>query len=53
VTGRKWCDFVSYNPMFPEHLQVFVRRVFANKEYQKELEDEVKQFLEEVDTCHK
>ena len=49
VTGRKWCDFVSYNPMFPENLQVFVRRVFANKEYQQELEDEVKQFLNEVD----
>jgi len=49
VTGRKWCDFVSYNPMFPENLQVFVRRVFANKEYQQELEDEVKQFLKEVD----
>jgi len=49
VTGRKWCDFVSYNPMFPENLQVFVRRVFSNKEYQKELEDEVKQFLNEVD----
>lgn len=48
VTGRKWCDFVSYNPMFPENLQVFVRRVFANKEYQQELEDEVKQFLKEV-----
>lgn len=49
VTGRKWCDFVSYNPMFPENLQVFVRRVFANKEYQQELENEVKQFLKEVD----
>lgn len=49
VTGRKWCDFVSYNPMFPKNLQVFVRRVFANKEYQQELEDEVKQFLKEVD----
>ena len=35
--------------MFPENLQVFVRRVFANKEYQQELEDEVKQFLKEVD----
>lgn len=48
VTGRKWCDFVSFNPMFPEHLQLFVRRVFANKEYQEELEAEVKQFLSEV-----
>ena len=49
VTGRKWCDFVSYNPMFPEHLQVFVKRIEADPVYQKELESEVKQFLEEVD----
>jgi len=49
VTGRKWCDFVSYNPMFPEHLQVFVKRVEADLAYQKELESEVKQFLSEVD----
>jgi putative phage-type endonuclease len=48
-TGRKWCDFVSYNPMFPEHLQVFVKRVEADVDYQKELEVEVKQFLSEVD----
>jgi putative phage-type endonuclease len=49
VTSRKWCDFVSYNPMFPEHLQVFVKRVEADPVYQKELESEVKQFLGEVD----
>ena len=49
VTGRKWCDFVSYNPMFPEHLQVFVKRIEADPVYQKELEVEVKQFLGEVD----
>ena len=49
VTGRKWCDFVSYNPMFPEHLQVFVKRIEADPVYQKELEMEVKQFLGEVD----
>ncbi len=47
-TGRKWCDFISYNPMFPEHLQLFVRRVFADKEYQAELEVEVSKFLDEV-----
>jgi hypothetical protein len=36
--------------MFPEHLQVFVKRIEADPVYQKELESEVKQFLEEVDT---
>jgi len=49
VTGRKWCDFVSYNPMFPDHLQVFVKRIEADLVYQKELESEVTKFLQEVD----
>ena len=49
VTGRKWCDFVSYHPMFPKHLQIFVKRIEADLVYQKELEVEVKQFLKEVD----
>ena len=26
VTGRHWCDFVSYNPDFPPHLQLFIDR---------------------------
>lgn len=47
-TGRKWCDFISYNPMFPEHLQLFVKRVDADPVYQKELEVEVGKFLDEV-----
>jgi len=49
VTGRKWCDFVSYHPMFPKHLQIFVKRIEADPAYQQELEAEVKQFLKEVD----
>lgn len=47
-TGRKWCDFVSYNPNFPSNLQMFVKRVEADKDYQDELEVEIKQFLTEV-----
>lgn len=27
VSGAQWCDFVSYDPRFPEHLQLFVCRV--------------------------
>ena len=50
VTGRKWCDFVSYNPMFPEHLQVFVKRVEADEVYQMELDKEIEAFLLEVQT---
>lgn len=29
-TARKWCDFVSYDPRMPEHLQLCVIRVQAD-----------------------
>jgi putative phage-type endonuclease len=48
-TGRKWCDFVSYDPRMPQNLQIFVQRVERNDLYIKMLEDEVKTFLEEID----
>lgn len=48
-TGRKWCDFVSYNPDFPENLQLFVVRVERDDTLIEELEDGVKKFLSEVD----
>mgnify|MGYP006271608255 CR=1 FL=1 len=49
-TGRKWCDFVSYNPMFPENLQLFVKRVEADEQYQLMLEKEIGDFLLEIQT---
>ena len=29
VTGRDWCDFVSYDPRFDPTLSLFVKRVYA------------------------
>src|SRR6185436_7929339 len=26
-TGRKWCDWVSYDPRMPEHMRLFVMRI--------------------------
>lgn len=49
-SGRKWCDFVSYHPMFPKHLQLFVKRVAADEVYQAELDKEITAFLIEVQT---
>jgi hypothetical protein len=49
VTGRAWWDFVSYNPDFPEHLQLIVRRIPRNDEAIKKLAGEVEKFLAEVD----
>lgn len=48
-TGRKWNDFASFDPRFPEHLQLFVIRVARDDEKIAELESEVKRFLAEVD----
>jgi putative phage-type endonuclease len=49
VTGRPWCDFVSFDPRFPEHLQLAIYRVNTDAQKIKELENEVSQFLTEVD----
>jgi putative phage-type endonuclease len=45
----KWCDFISYNPNFPDTMQLFVARVERNNDYIAELEAEVIKFLDEVD----
>ena len=48
-TGAKWVDFVSYNPNFPEELQLFVARIDRDDTYIGELEAEVIKFLDEVE----
>ena len=48
-TNRSWCDFVSFDPRMPEHLQLFIKRIERNDRYIAELEKEVIQFLSEVD----
>lgn len=48
-TDRKWCDFVSYDPRMPSHMQLFIFRVHRNTETIIELEREVEKFLFELD----
>jgi len=48
-TGRAWCDYVSFDPRLPPHLQLFVKRIHRNGPRIEELEDEVRSFLGEVD----
>lgn len=49
VTGREWCDFVSFNPSFPPHLQLSITRVDRNAEMQDEIRTAVTSFLAAVD----
>jgi putative phage-type endonuclease len=48
-TGREWCDFVSFNPAFPDHLKISIRRVYADHELQRELHSAVQSFLAELE----
>jgi len=50
VTGRQWCDFVSFDPRLPKDLQMFVVRLDRDEDYIKSMEAEVVKFLSEVET---
>lgn len=47
-TGRKWCDFVSFDPRMPESMRLFVRRVERDDEAIAKLEKLVTDFLDEM-----
>ncbi len=49
ATGRKWCDFVSFDPRLPDGLELLIVRVNRDDKYIKIMEDEVSKFLQEVD----
>lgn len=49
-TGRKWCDFVSFDPRMPEEMQLFIVRFDRNDEQIAETEAEVRKFLTEVES---
>ena len=48
-TGRKWCDFVSFDPRMPEEMQIFIKRVERDDETILSLEREIMMFLSELD----
>jgi hypothetical protein len=53
VTGRKWCDFVSYCEDMPESLQTHITRVYRDDKLIAELEAGVSKFLAEVNVTAK
>jgi putative phage-type endonuclease len=48
-TGREWCDFVSFNPDFPDHLKLHITRVESDAAQRDEIKAAVTTFLAEVD----
>lgn len=47
-TGRKWCDFASYDPRMPEHMRLFVKRMPRDDKRIAEIEGEIAAFLLEM-----
>jgi len=48
-TGRELCDFVSYDPRLPQHMQLYVVCFPADPALIKIIEGEVQKFLGEMD----
>jgi hypothetical protein len=48
-TGRKWWDFVAFNPLMPPAMKLFIQRVPRDVTETARLETAVKDFLAEVD----
>jgi putative phage-type endonuclease len=48
VSGAAYCDFMSYGPNFPDHLQTFLVRVYRADVDLPGYEQELATFLEEV-----
>jgi YqaJ-like viral recombinase domain len=46
---REWCDFVSFDPRLPSHLQLFIRRFARNEKLIAGLETEVVHFNYEIE----
>lgn len=49
-TGRAWCDFVSFDPRLPRHLQLFIRRFMRDDNLIATLETEVVHFNAEIES---
>ncbi len=49
-TTRDWCDFISYDPRVPEKMRLWVKRVERDDKLIAQLEEEVFNFIEELET---
>lgn len=48
VTGRKWWDFISYNPLFPPGLALYVQRIERDDDVIARIENDVVTAWQEV-----
>jgi putative phage-type endonuclease len=44
ITGRKWCDFVSYDPRFKDEQRLLIVRIERDEQYISELKKRIEKF---------
>ncbi|MBQ9619749.1 MAG: YqaJ viral recombinase family protein [Neisseriaceae bacterium] len=49
-TGRKWCDFVSYDNRLPEKMQMFIKRINRDENLIERIAKEVMAINKEIET---
>jgi putative phage-type endonuclease len=47
-TGRKWCDFVSFDPRMPIDMQMFIARINRDDVFIAAMERDIEAFLSEM-----
>lgn len=53
VCGFEAVDYVAFHPLFPKSAQLFIQRVYRDPAMIEQLENEVEQFLKELDEMEK
>ena len=49
ITGRQWCDFVSFHPFVPEIMQLHVVRYERDADVIEEIAERVTRAIEQVE----
>lgn len=50
ITGRRWTDFISYDPRMPEAYRMYIERVYWDEKFASKLIERVVEFAAEVDS---
>lgn len=49
ITGRKWSDFISFDPRLPDNAKIIIIHVARDEAYIRNMEAEVTRFLSQVE----
>ena len=45
ISGRKWCDFISYHPNFNDNEKMFIKKIFRDEDFIKKMQEGIKKLI--------